>query len=70
MPNSKPLPQWALNHLNLTDGVLSADRTAVIGRPNAHLSTVLNTGSGARSATTVYLSKFPEVKKRLEDEGF
>jgi hypothetical protein len=70
MPNSKPLPQEVLNELNLTDGVLNEDRTAVIGRPNAHLSAVLNTGSGAPSTTTVYLSKFPKVKKRLDDEGF
>ena len=75
MPNdAKVPPQWLLSELNLTDGVFNSDKTAVTGRPNAHLGAVLNTGSGAAPAVVpVYLTKLNDweaIKKRLADEGF
>lgn len=70
MEDKSTVPAWLLSELLLTHGVFNEDRTAVIGRPNAHLSAVLNEGRGAPATTTVYLNKFPEALKRLADEGY
>jgi hypothetical protein len=70
MQDSKPVPKWALMELNLLDGSINAEKATITGRPNPHLSAVLDTGSGAPSFATVNLSKFPDLKKRLEDEGY
>jgi hypothetical protein len=60
------VPRWLLEDLFLTDGVFTDDtRTAVTGRPNAHLQAVLNTGGGPSWTRTVHLTK--EQKQRLTD---
>ena len=73
MTNHSEVPAWLLNELFLTDGVFNHGKTTVTGRPNAHLSAVLNTGQGAAPATVpVDLTKrvdWEAIKKRLTDEG-
>ncbi|HMF74446.1 MAG TPA: hypothetical protein VK604_02180 [Bryobacteraceae bacterium] len=55
-----------LEELFLTTGVFNEDKTAVIGRPNAHLSAVLNTGSGTPNERHVLLNV--SQKERLQDD--
>jgi hypothetical protein len=62
--NTSEIPVWLLNDLNLTDGTFDETKTAVIGRPNAHLRAVLDTGNGAPAQITARLSE--EQQKRLE----
>jgi hypothetical protein len=73
MANHSEVPAWLLNELFLTDGVFNHDRTTVIGRPNAHLNAVVNTGQGAVPATVpIDLTKradWEAIKTRLTDEG-
>jgi hypothetical protein len=62
--NPSEVPAWLLNDLNLTDGAFDETKRAVIGRPNAHLRAVLDTGNGAPAQITARLNE--EQQKRLE----
>ena len=71
--NSKLPPKWLLNEVGLLDGVFNEDGTAVVGRPDAHNSAVLNVGSGPPATVRVDLKKragWEAIQKRLADEGF
>jgi hypothetical protein len=61
--NTSEVPAWLLNDLNLTDGAFDEAKTAVIGRPNAHLRAVLDTGNGPPAQITARLNE--EQQKRL-----
>jgi hypothetical protein len=51
-----PVPAWLLSDLFLDAGEFSEDGKSVTGRPNTHLSAVLNVGNGSPSIHTVRLT--------------
>jgi hypothetical protein len=66
-------PRWLLDEVGLVDGEFSENRTAIVGRPNAQNSAVLNVGHGPPATVTVYLRKrddWEANRKRLVNEGF
>jgi hypothetical protein len=52
----RPVPRWLLDELFLDEGEFNDDETIVIGRPNNHLSAVLNVGHGTPSRTECKLT--------------
>jgi hypothetical protein len=71
--DSKLPPKWLLDEVGLLDGVFIEGRTVIVGRPDAHNSTVLNVGSGPPATVRVDLKKrvgWEAIQKRLTDEGF
>lgn len=74
MPESLKAPAWFLKEFCLLDGFFNEDRTAVVGRCNAHMSVPL-LASGVIDKpfpqATVEIEKVGEAtRKRLADEGF
>jgi hypothetical protein len=74
MPESLKAPAWFLKEFCLLDGFLNEDRTAIVGRCNAHMSVPL-LASGVIDKpfpqATVEMEKVGEAtRKRLADEGF
>lgn len=69
MFNALPeVPRWLLEDLFLVDGAFTDEtKTAVVGRPNAHLTAVLNTGSAARRVHRIHLNQ--DQKKRLAESN-
>jgi hypothetical protein len=74
MPESLKAPAWFRKESCLLDGFFNEDRTAVVGRCNAHMSVPL-LASGVIDKpfpqATVEIEKVGEAtRKRLADEGF
>jgi hypothetical protein len=64
----QPVPKWLLEELFLSSGSFTDDtETSVVGRPNPHLSAVLNTGRGSPTSTKS-ISLTEAQLQRLHDQ--